>query len=49
VAQAAALCALFAGHVAKENSLLPALRRAGTDLAALCAREPLLTGRPCAA
>jgi len=49
-ARAAAVSALFASHVAKENSvLLPALRRAGTDLAALCAREPLLTGSPCAA
>src|SRR5215471_14900703 len=47
---AAAVSALFASHVAKEDSLLlPALRRAGTDLAALCAREPLLTGSPCAA
>jgi hypothetical protein len=50
VARAAAVSALFASHVAKENSLLlPALRRAGVDLAALCAREPLLTGSPCAA
>src|SRR5215831_19402327 len=49
-ARAAAVSALFASHVAKEDSvLLPALRRAGTDLAALCAREPLLTGSPCAA
>jgi hypothetical protein len=49
-ARAAAVSALFASHVAKENSLLvPALRRAGTDLAALCAREPLLAGSQCAA
>lgn len=42
-AQAAAIAALFATHVAEEDSLLlPALERSGTDLAALLAREPLL-------
>jgi hypothetical protein len=42
-AQAAAISALFAGHVAKENSLLlPALEQSGADLAALLAREPRL-------
>jgi hypothetical protein len=42
-ARAAAISALFASHVAKEDSLLlPALERAGTDLAGLLAREPRL-------
>lgn len=50
LARAAAVSALFASHVAKEDSLLlPALRRAGADLAALCAREPRLAGSQCAA
>lgn len=45
VAQAAAISALFASHVAKEESLLlPALERSGADLAALIAREPRLAG-----
>ena len=49
-AQAAAISALFAGHVANEDSLLlPALRRSGADLAALLAREPRLAGGQCAA
>lgn len=44
-AQAAAISALFASHVAKEDSLLlPALERSGADLAALLAREPRLPG-----
>jgi hypothetical protein len=44
-AQAAAVSALFASHVAKEDSLLlPALERSGADLAALLAREPRLAG-----
>lgn len=42
-AQAAAITALFACHVTKEDSLLlPALERSGADLAALLAREPRL-------
>ena len=42
-AQAAAISALFASHVAREDSLLlPALAHSGTDLAALLAREPCL-------
>lgn len=49
-AQAAAISALFASHVAKEDSLLlPALGRSGADLAVLLAREPLLAGGQCAA
>jgi Hemerythrin HHE cation binding domain len=49
-AQAAAISALFASHVAKEDSLLlPALERSGADLAALLAREPHLAGSQCAA
>lgn len=49
-ARAAAISALFASHVAKEESLLlPALERSGTDLAALIAREPRLAGGQCAA
>ncbi len=49
-AQAAAISALFASHVAKEDSLLlPALERSGADLAALLAREPRMAGSPCAA
>ncbi|MGH3149395.1 MAG: hemerythrin domain-containing protein [Streptosporangiaceae bacterium] len=49
-AQAAAISALFASHVAKEDSLLlPAIERSGADLAALLAREPRLAGGPCAA
>lgn len=44
-AQAAAISALFASHVAKEDSLLlPALERSGANLAALLAREPRLSG-----
>ncbi len=44
-AEAAVISALFASHVAKEDSLLlSALERSGTDLAALLAREPLLAG-----
>jgi hypothetical protein len=44
-AQAAAVSALFASHVAKEESeLLPALERSGADLAAVLAREPRLAG-----
>lgn len=44
-AQAAAIAALFANHVAKEDTLLlPALERSGVDLAPLLAREPLLAG-----
>ena len=49
-AQAAEISALFASHVAKEDSLLlPALERSGADLAALLAREPCLAGGRCAA
>lgn len=49
-AQAAAISALFASHVAKEGSLLlPALKRSGTDLGALLTREPRLAGSQCAA
>ena len=49
-AQAAAISALFASHVAKEDSLLlPALERSGADLAALLAREPHLAGSQWAA
>ena len=49
-AQAAAISALFASHVAKEDSLLlPALERSGADLTALLAREPRLAGSQCAA
>ncbi len=49
-AQAAAISTLFAGHVAKEDSLLlPALARSGADLAALLAREPRLARGQCAA
>ncbi len=48
-AQAAAISALFASHVAKEDSLLlPALERSGADLAALLAREPRMAGGQCA-
>jgi len=44
-AQAEAIAALFASHVAKEDAeLLPALERSGTDLSSLLAREPLLAG-----
>ena len=44
-AQAAAISALFASHVAKEDSLLlPALERSGADLATLLARESRLAG-----
>jgi hypothetical protein len=44
-AQAAAISALLASHMAKEDSLLlPALERSGTDLAAVLAREPRLAG-----
>ena len=49
-AQAAAISALFASHVAKEDSLLlPALERSGADLAAVLARETCLAGSQCAA
>lgn len=49
-ARAAAVSAVFASHVAKEESLLlPALRRAGADLAALLARDPHLAGSQSAA
>jgi len=49
-AEAAAVSALFASHVAKEDSeLLPALERSGADLAAILAREPRLAGSQCAA
>ncbi len=49
-AQAEAIGALFASHVAKEDSmLLPALEHFGADLAALLAREPRLAGSQCAA
>lgn len=45
-AQAKAISALFASHVAKEDSLLlPALEQSGADLAALVAREPRLAGQ----
>ncbi|MGH3282325.1 MAG: hemerythrin domain-containing protein, partial [Trebonia sp.] len=44
-AQAVAIVALFASHVAKEDTLLlPAIERSGVDLASLLAREPLLAG-----
>ena len=49
-ARAAAISALFASHVAKEDCLLlPALERSGADLAALLAREPRLADSQCAA
>jgi Hemerythrin HHE cation binding domain len=49
-AEAAAISALFASHVAKEDTLLlPALERSGADLAALVAREPRMAGSQCAA
>lgn len=49
-AQAAAISALFASHVAKEHTLLlPAMERSGAGLAALLAREPRLAGGQCAA
>ena len=50
-ARAAAISALSASHVAKEEDclLLPALERSGADLAALLAREPRLTDGQCAA
>lgn len=49
-AQAAAVGALFASHVAKEDSLLlPALERSGADLPAILGREPRLAGSLCAA
>ena len=49
-AQAAAISALFASHVAKEDSLLlPAIERSGADLAAVLARETCLAGSRCAA
>lgn len=49
-AQAAAISALFASHVAKEDSLLlPALERSGADLPAMIGREPCLAGSQCAA
>lgn len=44
-AQAAAISALFASHVAKEDSLLlPALERSGANLTGRLAREPRLSG-----
>ena len=47
-AQAAAISALFASHVAEEDSLLlPALERSGAGLAALLARGPRLAGSQC--
>jgi hypothetical protein len=49
-AQAGAISALFASHVAKEDSLLlPALERSGADLSAMIGREPGLAGSQCAA
>lgn len=49
-AQADAISALFASHVAKEDSLLlPALERSGADLSAVIGREPRLAGSQCAA
>ena len=49
-ARAAAISALIASHVAKEDSLLlPALERSGADLTALLAREPRLGGSQWAA
>ncbi len=49
-AQAAAISALFADHVTRENTLLlPALEHSGADLAALLAREPRLARGPYAA
>ncbi len=49
-AQAAAISALFASHVAKEDSLLlPALERSGADLPAMIGRESRLAGSQCAA
>jgi hypothetical protein len=49
-ARAAAISALFASHVAKEDSLLlPALERSGADLAAVLARKTCLAGNRCAA
>lgn len=44
-ARAAAISAVFASHVDKEDSLLPpVLERSGTDLATLLARESRLAG-----
>jgi hypothetical protein len=49
-AQAAAISALFASHVAGEESLLlPALERSGAGLPAMIGREPRLAGSQCAA
>jgi hypothetical protein len=49
-AQADAISALFASHVAREESLLlPALERSGADLPAMIGREPRLAGGQCAA
>jgi hemerythrin HHE cation binding domain-containing protein len=49
-AQAAGISALFASHVAREDSLLlPALERSGADLPAMIGREPRLAGSQCAA
>lgn len=49
-ADTAAISALIASHVAKEDSLLlPALERSGADLTALLGREPRLAGSACAA
>jgi hypothetical protein len=49
-AQADAISALFASHVAKEDSLLvPALERSGADLPAMIGRGPRLAGSQCAA
>lgn len=48
--QAAAISAVFASHVAKEDSLLlPAMERSGADLPAILGREPRLGGSQCAA
>lgn len=49
-AHAAAISALFASHIAKEESLLlPALERSGADLPAMIGREPRLAVSQCAA
>lgn len=49
-AQAAAISALYASHVAREDCLLlPALERFGADLPAMIGREPRLAGSQCAA
>lgn len=49
-AQAAAISALFASHVAKEDCrLLLALEHSGAGLPAIFGREPRLAGGQCAA